>query len=190
MPQQRALRFVPGSTQDPHVAAPQSKHLPTRGLRASQRRQNTTPQVYARRLTLRVVRAGATRLAQRGSCRGSRIIRARMTTRTSRWSAPMMKMTMEKASRRRDAQRQTQTATTAVLRRMITCRGGCRLVVVAAGAKLANKDYATTAAAIVPNVVFGCYQVGRDQGCCDGDGVPAEQDVVRCRKGQRCPCNG
>ncbi len=41
LPQQRAS-FVRCSSQTPHVASPQSRHLPTRGLRASQHRQNTT----------------------------------------------------------------------------------------------------------------------------------------------------
>ena len=39
---QRRASFVPCSSQTPHVASPQSRHLPTRGLRASQHRQNTT----------------------------------------------------------------------------------------------------------------------------------------------------
>jgi hypothetical protein len=40
-PQQRAS-FVRCSSQTPHVASPQSRHLPSRGLRASQHRRNTT----------------------------------------------------------------------------------------------------------------------------------------------------
>jgi hypothetical protein len=107
-PQQRAS-FEPCSTQILHVASPQSRRLPTRGLRASQRQQNTTSLVCVRTLT--PVRAGATPSARHGSCRGSGIIKARITTRTSRWSVPTMKTTMEEAGRRRGARRRKQTTT-------------------------------------------------------------------------------
>jgi len=125
-PQQRAL-FEPCSAQIPHVASPQSRRLPTRGLRASQRQQNTTFLVCVRTLT--PVRAGATPSARHGSCRGSGIIRARITTRTSRWTVPTMKTTMEEAGRRRGARCQKQTATDSNnscrhRHRMIAYRGG------------------------------------------------------------------
>ena len=107
-PQQRAL-FKPCSAQIPHVASPQSRRLPTRGLRASQRQQNTISPVCVRTLT--PVRTGATPSARHGSCRGSGIIRARIATRTSRWSVPTMTMTTEEAGRHRGVRRQKQTTT-------------------------------------------------------------------------------
>ena len=155
---QRRASFVRCSSQTPHVTSPQSRHLPTRGLRASQHRRNTTS--LRENFDPRVRwRNGS---APRGSCHGSGIIRARINTRTSQWSAPTMKTTMEEAGRRHGARRQKR-ITTAVA--VVT--GRSRTTAARAGrirgdrVNKANNDHAT--AAVVPNVIFRCYQEG--QGC-------------------------
>jgi hypothetical protein len=123
---QHGASFEPCSTQTHHLAPPQSKHLPTRGLRASQRRQNTTSPVCTRTLTpgARWRNAiGAARVLSRfADHKGTNI------HKDSRWSAPTMKTTMEEAGRCRGARGQTQTATDnnnsyRRRRRMIAYRG-------------------------------------------------------------------
>ena len=66
----------------------------------------TEHDLSGQRENLTSVRAGVTRPTPSRSCRSSRIIRVRITTRTSRWSAPTMKMTTEAAGRHRGARRQ------------------------------------------------------------------------------------
>ena len=119
-----------------------------------------TRPVCARILTL--VGAGATRSAPHGSCHGSGIIRAQINTRTSQWSAPTMKTTMEEAGRRHGARRQKQTTTAVAVvtgRSRTAARAG-RI----RGDRVSNKadnDHAT--AGVVPNVILRCYREG--QGC-------------------------